>query len=158
MKKEVKIVALPISEKQLGFYEGNLVFFKPHNGYPGVFFISDRNCAVNMDSDSIYVRHQFFALTDDEIWEGDFAKSGYLDNVTHFVGAEWRDWHEVSNEARESFKKVVASYPQLTGTLPISQDTVQQWIDAGCPDGGSVEVEPFSAHPQTVYAIKPGVG
>ena len=37
-------------------------------------------------------------------------------------------------------KKVIASYPHIEGTLPISKETVQAWIDAGTPEEGSVEV------------------
>jgi len=37
--------------------------------------------------------------------------------------------------------KVIASYPTLENTLPISKETVQAWIDAGTPGEGSVEVK-----------------
>ncbi len=36
-------------------------------------------------------------------------------------------------------KRIIASYPQLHNTLPVPKETVQAWIDAGCPNEGSIE-------------------
>lgn len=38
-------------------------------------------------------------------------------------------------------KKIIASYPQLHNTLPVPKETVQAWIDAGCPNEAIVEFE-----------------
>lgn len=80
--------------------------------------------------------HQLLVLSDDPILEGDRAKSSYLDNVTEMTGVEWTDYLTVQADVRQTFKRVIASYPQLPGTLPISKETVQAWIDAGRPDEG----------------------
>jgi hypothetical protein len=37
-------------------------------------------------------------------------------------------------------KKIIASYPQIEGTLPISKETVQAWINAGTPKEGIVNM------------------
>jgi hypothetical protein len=34
----------------------------------------------------------------------------------------------------------LATYPHVKGTLPISKETVQQWIDSGMPDSAEVDM------------------
>ena len=41
----------------------------------------------------------------------------------------------------DKLSKIIASYPQLEGTLPISKETVQAWIDAGTPGEGHTNID-----------------
>jgi len=121
---------------------------------------------VTLPLKGINPSQQILILSDDEITEGDLVSRGSLIVKAESLGGTlgykqslaFIYFNPHQDDGKKDSYKIIASYPQLTGTLPISQDTVQKWIDTGCPNGGSVEVEPFSAYPQTVYVIKPGEG
>lgn len=80
---------------------------------------------------------QLLVLCDDEIQSGDyFLEKDITENFDKAVinkaeGCIPRCW----------IKKIVASYPTIEGTLPISKETIQQWIDSGTPEEGSVEIQ-----------------
>jgi hypothetical protein len=80
---------------------------------------------------------QLLVLSDDEIQKGDsFLEKDITEGFDKAIisksgGCIPRCW----------IKKIIASYPQIEGTLRISKETVQAWIDAGTPGEGSVEID-----------------
>ena len=53
---------------------------------------------------------------------------------------------------------IIASYPQIEGTLPLSKETIQEWIDNGTPRECSVELQEwqtvYNSHINTAHLIK----
>jgi len=41
-------------------------------------------------------------------------------------------------------KNVIASYPNIEGTLPLSKETVQAWIDCGSPVEGGIDIDYYN--------------
>jgi len=92
---------------------------------------------------------QLLVLSDDEIQEGDWFghtemkklyRAGIVSKLSNDVECTIHDCYIPIRYAR----KVIASYPQLEGTLPISKETVQSWINAGTPGEGSVDKQEWS--------------
>jgi hypothetical protein len=79
-----------------------------------------------------FVSQQLLVLSDDEIQKGDW----YLFDNAYLR----KDAGYVENKGHR-YKKVIASYPHIEGTLPISKETVQAWIDSGTPRDGTVDTE-----------------
>lgn len=93
---------------------------------------------VPLNTDSQFEAQQLLVLSDDKIQPGDFI---YRKNELDVANDEW------DNEIHSEWKKVIASYPilsnELTDTLPLSKETIQQWIDNGTPKECSVEMGTF---------------
>jgi hypothetical protein len=129
MKKTVQIVTIPLDKKDNApfFKKDDLVLRKVLGG-PNFqamlkFKIIDENQIASARL------QQLLVLSDDEIQEGDIITDKYK---------VWKWNDDCSLLGR---KKVIASYPQIEGTLPISKETVQEWIDAGTPEEGTVDTE-----------------
>ena len=123
MKKTVKIVTIPLNKSgklakkdtsdKYELAEGETVFV---NGFG-------------------YTPQQLLVLSDDEIQGGDM-------NFNETLMEEAVHKCIVVNNCKDlGCKKIIASYPHIEGTLPISKETVQAWIDAGTPGKGSVDFE-----------------
>jgi len=132
MKKTVQIVTIPLDKKDNApfFKKDDLVLRKVLGG-PNLqamlkFKIIDKNQIASARL------QQLLVLSDDNtkdvlcLWD---------DNVID-ICLENNENVEYGNP-----KKIIASYPQLEGTLPISKETVQAWIDNGTPGEGSVEID-----------------
>ncbi len=130
MKKTVQIVTLPLNKE--GWNKGDIVEFIT-NSLKRDVVIAKVDCfdEFSISISPNYKNLQLLVLSDDEIQEGDCwinTNSGHIDN-------EWElNMHPM-------YKKIIASYPQLEGTLPISKETVQNWIDASTPEEGSVTID-----------------
>ena len=75
-----------------------------------------------------YTPQQLLVLSDDVI-TGDIVYGGE-DKDEKYI-------HKCSFNCKLSnCKKIVAAYPHIEGTLPISKETIQAWIDAGTPGEG----------------------
>ena len=126
MKKTVQIVSIPINKQ--GFSINDLIK-KP--SLDAADEVERWKISYYGMSTGIWKAQQLLVLSDDEIQGGDW----YLfDNV--YVR---KDGGYVENK-NHRYKKIIASYPHIEDTLPISKETVQAWIDAGIPGKGSVEM------------------
>jgi hypothetical protein len=115
MKKTVQIVTIPLNKE--GWSKRDLV----KTIYNDAFFeiaVYD-NCLSSEGTG-----YQFLVLSDDELHNNEV----YYDTILKAWGRT-----PYMGETTDVCKKVIASYPQLEGTLPISKETVQAWIDAGTP-------------------------
>jgi hypothetical protein len=77
------------------------------------------------------IPQQLLVLSDDGIQEN----NSFLDSfgkIDTFNSGEFKP--------NKACKKIIASYPRIEGTLPISKETIQAWIDAGTPEEGFVEL------------------
>jgi hypothetical protein len=124
MKKTVQIVTIPLNKE--GWNINELVLdsiglcLAEHDYYEG--------CPK-------WQPQQLLVLSDDEIQESDWVLSQQEDESFN----EIYKWDGQSYLDKDY--KIIASYPQIEGTLPISKETVQAWIDAGTPGEGSVEID-----------------
>jgi hypothetical protein len=116
MKKTVQIVTVPLNKDS--WSKGDIIINDEHT------FIA----IYNSEGFGDWQAQQLLVLSDDEIQAGDIITDKYK---------VWKWNDDCSLLGR---KKVIASYPQLEGTLPISKETVQAWIDAGTPEECSVEM------------------
>jgi hypothetical protein len=112
MKKTVKIVTIPLNKS------GKLAKKDTSDKYE---LAEGETVFVNGFG---YTPQQLLVLSDDGIFPKDNL---YGDGKLVVANNEW------SGETNIEWKKVIASYPQLEGTLPISKETVQAWIDSGTP-------------------------
>lgn len=52
------------------------------------------------------------------------------------------DWYPYNPDDNISdYKKVIASYPHIEGTLPIDKKTIQAWLDNGTPNEAIIEMK-----------------
>jgi hypothetical protein len=130
MKKTVQIVTIPLDKEG---YDTNDLIKKPEFDAAGE--IERWRLAHYNTNVGIWQAQQLLVLSDDEIQKGnyflekDITEQGFENaSIQKCEGLIPRCW----------IKKVIASYPQIEGTLPISKETVQAWIDAGTPGEGSV--------------------
>ena len=128
MKKTIQIVTIPLNKE--GFSKDALIKRQP----PQItqYMISDK--FSNAITESIWQSQQLLVLSDDEVQEDDIRYS--------FDDKDW--YHTSSSDFEDGIqpcKKIIASYPQIEGTLSISKETVQAWIDAGTPEEGSVTID-----------------
>lgn len=133
MKKTVQIVTIPIDKK--GFSKEDLCkCIKPliSGDTEGQMIIATHTATD--ENNPYWQAQQLLVLSDDEIKEGDVKHSRNC----------------------EPFKKVIASYPQIEGTLAISKETVQAWIDAGTPGDGSLEIKHKSTGRNTIGTTPAG--
>lgn len=147
MKKTVQIVTLPLNKE--GWNKDALIKRQP----PQItqYMISDK--FSNAITESIWQSQQLLVLSDDVILSGN--KFVWLDGLDQgvYTAIPMEDYigrGEIPvGLIGETGRKVIASYPQLEGTLSypnietlsISKETVQAWIDAGTPGEGSVTID-----------------
>jgi hypothetical protein len=143
MKKTVQIVTIPLNKE--GWGKGDIC------SHTLTSIDKKYLIAANDNPDGENGRaQQLLVLSDDEIQEGDICHD-YCDAgqppYKHLIGKclsvdKTNGWIEFEDYKTGLgwCKKIIASYPQLPGTLPISKETVQAWIDAGTPGEGSVEI------------------
>lgn len=139
MKKTVSIVTLPLNKE----------------GWDKDDIISHLDGCKLADFDlkktvGAWKAQQLLVLSDDEPKDGDICDD-YCDvgdePYTHLIGKclsvdKANGWIKFDGYETgiDWCKKILASYPQIEGTLPISKETVQAWIDAGIPDSAGVEL------------------
>jgi hypothetical protein len=124
MKKTVQIVTIPLNKK--GWDIGDIMKSKSCNR---VWLINNTNINETL---CFWQSQQLLVLSDDDIQAGEVMYSVEFGKV---FKTSYKTTHDQNNW------KVIASYPQIEGTLPISKETVQKWIDAGTPGEGSVEMK-----------------
>jgi hypothetical protein len=120
MKKTVQIITVPLDKK--GWSKGDII----NDGkFTSIGIYSSEGFGN-------WQPQQLLVISDDKIKEGDWYtwKDGTIRKSTR------------NNKPRPDCNgyRVVASYPQIEGTLPISKETVQAWIDAGTPKEGIVNL------------------
>ena len=123
MKKTAQIVAIPLNKS------GKLAKKDTSDKYE---LAEGETVFVNGFG---YTPQQLLVLSNDGIFPKDNL---YGDGKLVVANNEW------SGETNIEWKKVIASYPQIEGTLPISKETVQEWIDAGTPEECSVDKHEWS--------------
>jgi hypothetical protein len=136
MKKTVQIVTIPLNKE--GWNEGDITLCVDAvmSGTNSIGTITIATYSYGIDN-PYWKSQQLLVLSDDEIQGGDYflekdiVEQGFenalIQKCDGFIPRCW-------------IKKIIASYPQLEGTLPISKETVQAWIDAGTPGEGNVEM------------------
>jgi len=115
-----------------GIVKGINQFFKDGTSDPQYGLIrlnGDPDREYNGYIEEFWRPQQLLTLSDEEIKEGDLAYSHYLDHAINMVNQNWIEYQTYSTREKGSFKKVIASYPQLESILPIPQDQVKEWID-----------------------------
>jgi hypothetical protein len=134
MKKTVQIVTIPLDKE--GWNEGDIILCVDAV-MSGAYNIGAMKIAIYdyPASNPYWQAQQLLVLSDDEIQDGDYFLND-MNNLSiackdTFVG----DWYDVTSK---TCKKIIASYPQLEGTTPISKETVKAWIDSGTPVNGMV--------------------
>lgn len=125
MKKTVQIVTIPLNKQ--GFSINDLIK-KPALGAAGE--VERWKISYYGMSTGIWQAQQLLVLSDEEIQEEDKFIDGF-NKVDTYITGEFKP--------NKSCKKIIASYPHIEGTLPISKETIQVWIDAGTPEEGVVE-------------------
>jgi hypothetical protein len=120
MKKTVQIVTIPLNKS------GKLAKKDTSDKYE---LAEGETVFVNGFG---YTPQQLLVLSNDGIFPKDNL---YGDGKLVVANNEW------SGETNIEWKKVIASYPHIEGTLPMSKETVQAWIDSGTPGEGSVDFE-----------------
>jgi hypothetical protein len=130
MKKTVQIVTIPLDKK--GWNKDELLkhILKDNTQYSQVGDYKLINGGNSLNA-KCWQPQQLLILSDDGIFPKDNL---YGDGKLVVANNEW------SGETNIEWKKVIASYPHIEGTLPISKETVQAWIDSGTPGECSVEM------------------
>jgi hypothetical protein len=132
MKKTVQIVTIPLGDK--GGYKVDDLIKKPafeEAGESEIFLIANHN-----NSQGIWQAQQLLVVSNDGITEN---CNWYIDDKNQLrknVVFDKEYW-----EIRKTYKEVIASYPQLEGTLSISKETIEEWINADTPEEGNVEID-----------------
>jgi gas vesicle protein len=135
MKKTVQIVTIPLNKE--GWSKGDLLF-------TGTTY---KVCPVNKFRAHDWKAQQLLVLSDDEIKRsgnlpkvGDYCYRWFDKSINEHTGQLVK--YKIGLEKDSIFlNKIIASYPQIEGTLSISKETVEAWIDTGIPREGSVEME-----------------
>ena len=135
MKKTVQIVTIPLDKK--GFATGDICkCIKPLLDGDSIGETTIATHTAENEHNPYWQAQQLLVLSDDEIFSDDkIYRNGELSDAND----EW------NGETHIEWKKVIASYLHIEGTLPISKETVQAWIDAGTPEEGVVEKLSYSA-------------
>lgn len=135
MKKTVQIVTIPLDKQ--GFATGDICkCIKPLLDGDSIGETTIATHTAEDEHNPYWQAQQLLVLSDDEIQEGDsFLEKDITEGFDRAIisksgGCIPRCW----------VKKIIASYPQIEGTLPISKETVQAWIDTGTPEEGSVDM------------------
>ena len=91
------------------------------------------------DNDTEYTPQQLLVLSDDVIQEGDWCT--LLDSFGNVVmGNPAQYFPNLGHTLNKGLRKTIASYPNISGTLPLSKETIQQWIDNDTLGEGSVDM------------------
>ena len=118
----VEIVVIPLDKQ--GWNRGDLIDQKSLGFGLGLY---DNKSGIDD-----WQAQQLLVLSDDEIKVNNMAFNPDLNCVFTRIYADI--------PVKKGCKKIIASYPHIEGTLPVSKKTIQTWIDAGCPNEGSVEM------------------
>jgi hypothetical protein len=141
MKKTVQIVTIPLGGK--GVYKADDLIKKPAFKKAGV--VKRYRIAIHNFNGGIWQSQQLLVLNDDEIIKDDYFYHGVCNKVFKATSEDvariklLKHSHPelvhawITIKPNHYARKVIASYPQIEGTLPISKETVQAWIDAGTP-------------------------
>jgi hypothetical protein len=133
MNKKVKIVLIP-SDKRTNFG----LFKDIKNGE--IFFTE-----TSIKDNPYFAPQQLLVVSDDEIQINDMYYTTGSKTLEYSVfKCDTERLVKISNEL--NVKKIIASYPNLHGTLPISKETIQEWINLGTPEEGSVEIKKTIKH------------
>jgi hypothetical protein len=132
MKKTVQIVTIPLNKDS--WSKGDIIINDEHT------FIA----IYNSEGFGDWQAQQLLVLSDDDEIQKDDIVYDLVNNRVELIISVNKE-SEVCKFKGGAFdlkytKKLIASYPQLEGTLPISKETVQTWIDAGTPEESSVEM------------------
>ena len=140
MKKTAQIVTVPLNKE--GWNKGDIVEFIT-NSLKRDVVIAKVDCfdEFSISISPNYKNLQLLVLSDDEVKEEDWYTLIIADKGV--VGRKLFKCHERPIDP-DNATKVIASYPQIEGTLPISKETVQAWIDAGTPEECSVDKHEWS--------------
>jgi hypothetical protein len=126
MNKKVKLILIP-SNTSTGIWKGLV----KHNDK--VFYLS-LGCIAKGDKPQ-----QLLIVSDDEIQINDMYYTTGSKTLEYSVfRCDTERLVKISNELNA--KKIIASYPHILGTLPISKETIQEWINAGTPEEGNIEI------------------
>jgi hypothetical protein len=131
MKKTVQIVAVPLNGS------GKLAKKDISGKYE---LAEDETVFVNGIG---YIPQQLLVLNEGEIREGDWIYKSQPVKLRMNQGElayQLIEGSTVWYRAIPPERKIIASYPRLEGTLPLSKDTVQDWIDSGTPKKGSIKI------------------
>jgi hypothetical protein len=160
MKKTVQIVTIPLNKK--GWSKDELLkhILKDNTQYSQVGDYKLINGGNSLNA-KCWQPQQLLVLSDDEVELGDIGKIvkypfGIGKTIEHggnhgievecITCTMFYNPNNVTAGTKGRFSpddvyQIIASYPQIEGTLPISKETVQAWIDKGTPEEGSVEME-----------------
>jgi hypothetical protein len=125
MKKTVQIVTIPLDKEGWG----NNALLKRQPPQIDQYIIADKES--NPITESIWQAQQLLVFSDDEIQK---------DALVYDINSTMV-FRLTNVKAHKDCRKVIASYPHVIGSLPISKETVEAWIDAGTPGEGSVEID-----------------
>jgi hypothetical protein len=128
MQKQIQVITIP--HYKSGWDKDNLLKDDDNN-----FKLVNYTRNTNVED---WQAQQLLVLSDDVIELGNQCISK---NFKHLYLVTDEDTADIANTL--SCFKIIASYPQLEGTLPLSKETIQQWIDNGTPGEGSVDVGNF---------------
>ena len=131
MISKSQIVIVPLDKKG-HWSKGDLL--KQIN-FDNSFTIARYDNNIETHLPPFYQSVQLLVLTDDEFSIGDICISK---NLKHTYVIDNEDTLSAADST--SCLKIVAAYPSLTGTLPLSKETIQEWIDNGTPRECSVEM------------------
>jgi hypothetical protein len=144
MKKTVQIVTIPLDKE--GWSKDDLV-----KGPRGFCIIPYKQSLPNWKA------QQLLVLSDDEIQENDYVlysteADNRLSNSTSLPilcktisikenkdspnGKVYIGSTGLATIYVDKLSKIIAAYPHIEGTLPISKETVQNWIDSGTHEEG----------------------
>ena len=156
MKKTVQIVTIPLGESsklakkdtsdKYELAEGETVFVNGIGYTPQQLLVLSDDEIVKDDSFYHSVCNKVFKATSEDVARIKFVKRSHKESV--------HTW--ITIKPNHYARKVIASYPQLEGTLPISKETVQAWIDAGTPVDASVEIKHKSIGRNTIGTTPAG--
>jgi hypothetical protein len=141
-RKTVQIITIPLFKE--GYKKGDLCKRIKSSDYYTEEKIG-RLCIAVKDFSNIneeWQVQQLLVISDDEIKEGDCAyyNTGNIQPCnSELWGKKDAARCELDRKAYGDCKKIIASYPQLEGTLSISKETIEEWINTGTPKEGSVE-------------------
>jgi len=141
MKKTVTIVTIPLGKESIP--KNSIV--KCVSEFSNVIKVGDIfivDCSIDKQDDEYksLEAQQLLVLSDDEILEGDFCT--LLDGFGNVILGNPQKYNpDEGHVLNKGLKKTIAAYPTIDGVLPISRETIQEWIDSGTPKEGVVEFE-----------------
>jgi len=134
MEKTVQIVTIPLDKQ--GFATGDICkCIKPLLYGDSIGETTIATHTAEDEHNPYWQAQQLLVLSDDKIEMNDmYYASGSRTLEYSVFKADTERLVKIGNEL--GVKKIIASYPQIKGTLPISKETIQAWIDAGTPEEG----------------------